>query len=161
MDIYLEEMDRFNLTTIEVSDNYDLLTPDERRSIIETCVARGFEVLAEVGFKDTHVDSKKLVALIHQDIEAGAEFVIIEGAELYENGRPNQAVIETIGRHFGSADQLMFELSGPWLPDIRHCDVYKLLVFLIETFGPDVSIGNISLENVFETESDRLGLHTL
>jgi len=160
LDLYLDELQRFKFEVMEVSDNYGNMSKKDRLTIIRTCIKCGFEVLAEVGLKDAHESVDKIVSLVHQDLETGAKIVIIEGSELFDEGQPNHALIEAIHTNF-DPNQIMFELNGPWIPGVHLCDTYKLLVFLIDTFGPDVNIGNVDLKHVFETENDRLGLHTL
>ena len=160
LDLYLNELQRFKFEVMEVSDNYGNLSKKDRHSIIRTCINCGFEVLAEVGLKDTHESVDKIVSLVNQDLETGAKIVIIEGSELFDEGQPNHTLIEAIRKNFNT-NQIMFELNGPWIPGVHLCDTYKLLVFLIDTFGPDVNIGNVDLKHVFETENDRLGLHSL
>ena len=55
-------------------------------------------------------------------------------------------------------DRVIFELSGPWVPGTHHTDNYRLKVFLVRTFGPDVNLANVMPADVWETEALRCGL---
>ena len=53
---------------------------------------------------------------------------------------------------------MIFELSGYWVPGTHHTDNYRLKVFLVRTFGPDVNLANVLPADVWETEALRCGL---
>ena len=73
------------------------------------------------------------------------------------DGRPKSELIAALreGLDFSRA---LFELPGPWISGVNASQVQDLKKFLIGEFGPDVSIGSIMPEEIFETEMSRQGM---
>ena len=112
----------------------------------------------EVGSKSEDSGVEKLIVEANECYDAGAEVVLIEGAELVlPGGAPNQSLIEGL-RDGLDPTRVIFELSGTWIPETRQTDVYQLKSFLVRTFGPDINLANVMPEHVFETEALRVGL---
>ena len=156
---FCEEAVRVGVGAVEVSDNIVPLTSVERRQLIETVASFGLEVHGEVGSKETETVAETLIDQANDCIEAGASIVLIEGAELLHNGRPNVDLISALRTNLDAAN-VMYELVGPWIKDTHWSDVYALKVFLVDTFGPDVNLANVMPSAVFETEALRRGLST-
>ena len=154
---FCEEAVRLGIHAVEVSDNVVPLDDDERRAIIGTAVECGLEVHGEVGSKSEDSGAGALVAQARVCFDAGADVVLVEGAELLRNGVPNQALVEGL-RAGLDTDRVIFELSGHWVPGTHHTDNYALKVFLVRTFGPDVNLANVPPADVWETEALRCGL---
>jgi phosphosulfolactate synthase (CoM biosynthesis protein A) len=114
-------------------------------------------VHGEVGSKSEESDAETLVGQAEICFDAGAGVVLVEGAELVHDGRPNAALIEGL-RSGLDVDRVIFELAGPWIPGTTLSDVYALKVFLVSTFGPDVNLANVMPDAVWETEALRVGL---
>ncbi|WEX12421.1 phosphosulfolactate synthase [Chelativorans sp. AA-79] len=157
VDAFLDEACRLGFGAIEVSDNIVPISEENRRKIIKMALSRGLEVHAEVGSKHDASTAEALVAQATRDFDAGANVILVEGAELLRNRQPDQALIAGLKEGL-DLSRVIFELSGPWIPGTHHTDVYALKVFLVKTFGPDVNLANILPDAVWETEALRMGL---
>ena len=151
------EAKRLGIDALEISDNVVSLSDPERRDLIRTAVDCGLEVHGEVGSKSEDSGAERLIAQAEICYEAGADVVLVEGAELIRDGKPYQALIDGL-RAGLNTDRVIFELSGPWIPNTSLSEIYQLKVFLVRTFGPDVNLANVMPDAVFETEALRAGL---
>lgn len=154
---YYEEAGRLGFEAVEVSDNRVPLSHDERRTLIALAIDCGHEVYAEVGSAATVHRSEDLVEQALVAFEAGCRLVIFEAAELVDGSGPSTEVVDGVKRNL-DLSRCVFELPGPWLPDTTATDVIRLREYLIHTFGPEVNLGNVALEDVMETELQRTGL---
>lgn len=154
---FCEEAVRLGVAAIEVSDNVVSMTNAVRRELIQIAVGCGLEVHGEVGSKSENSTAAVLVEQANVCFDAGCSVVLVEGAELIKDGKPNAALIDGLRDGLG-LERVIFELSGPWIPGTYNTDVYSLKNFLVRTFGPNVNLANVMPENVFETETLRAGL---
>ena len=154
---FCDEAVRLGIHAIEVSDNVIPLDDDERRAIIGTAVASGLEVHGEVGSKSEDSGAETLVAQARTCFDAGADVVLVEGAELLRGSVPNRSLVDGL-RAGLDTERVIFELSGHWVPGTHHTDNYQLKVFLVRTFGPNVNLANVMPADVWETEALRCGL---
>ena len=154
---FFEEAKRLGFQAIEVSDNCVPLLGDTRQTLIRTAVDCGLEVHGEVGSKSEDTGAETLIAQANECFEAGADVVLVEGAELLVDGEPNRAVLTRL-RDALDLEKVIFELIGPWVPGTLQCDVYQLKKFYISEFGPNVNIANVMPADVWETEALRSGL---
>ncbi len=154
---YFQEAKRLGFDAIEVSDNCLPLDTETRQSLIRAAVDCGLQVHGEVGSKSEETTAAMLIAQANECFDAGAEVVLIEGAELLSNGEPNRPLIQAL-RDGLDVTKIIFELIGPWIPGTHHCDVYALKKFYIDEFGPDVNIANLMPDQIWETEALRAGL---
>ncbi len=154
---FCDEAKRLGIAAIEVSDNVVSMTDQERFDVIKTAVDVGLEVHGEVGSKSEDSGADLLIAQAQSCFNAGADVVLVEGAELVKDGEPHAELIEGLRAGLDPA-KVIFELSGHWIPETRNTDVYKLKCFLVKTFGPDVNLANVMPDMVWETEALRCGL---
>lgn len=155
---YCEEARRLGIEALEVSDNVVTLNSAQRREIIATAVDCGLHVHGEVGSKSEESGAPALIAQAEECFAAGADVVLVEGAELLRaDGSADESLIRGL-RDGLDTRRVIFELSGTWIPSTHACDVYALKVFLVHTFGPDVNLANILPEQIWETETLRAGL---
>lgn len=154
---FCDEAVRIGFGAIEVSDNVVSLTDAERAGCIRTAVQAGLHVHGEVGSKSEESGADALVREAENCFEAGADVVLVEGAELLRDGVPQADLIDALRTRL-PVERVIYELIGPWIPGTHHCDVYGLKCFLVNTFGPDVNLANVMPEHVFETEALRCGL---
>lgn len=154
---YFREAKRLGFDAIEVSDNCVPLDGNARGTLIRMAVDAGLEVHGEVGSKSDETDAGTLIAQANDCFAAGADVVLVEGAELLSAGEPNRPLIAAL-RDGLDVSKVIFELIGPWIPDTQLCDVYQLKKFYISEFGPDVNIANVMPDQVWETEALRAGL---
>ena len=155
---YYEEARRLGFAAVEVSDNRVPLSHDERRALIALAADCGHEVYAEVGSATIANRGDILIEQASVALEAGCRFVVFEAAELVGGDGSSTDVVEGVRRNL-DLSRCLFELPGPWLPGTTTTDVIHMREHLIRTFGPDVNLGNVALEDVMETELQRTGLN--
>lgn len=154
---YLREAKRVGFDVIEISDNCVPLTRTERMSQIRLARKHGLAVFGEVGSKDMKNDARMLVSQAEDCFEAGAELVLVEAAELIENGRPKMKLIDGIRKGL-DMDKVLIELPGPWITGVTLSAVEDMKKFLVSEFGPDVNLANVTAQDIMETEALRVGL---
>jgi phosphosulfolactate synthase (CoM biosynthesis protein A) len=54
--------------------------------------------------------------------------------------------------------KVMIELPGPWINDVRACDIEDIKKQLISCLGPDVNLANVAPLSIIDTEATRVGL---
>jgi phosphosulfolactate synthase len=155
--MFYAEARRVGFAALEVSDNVVPLTSVQRRDQIRAAIDAGFEVFGEVGAKDRRSTAAELVAQAGECFKAGASLVLVEAAELVTAGKPNRPMIDEIARGVDMA-RVMIELPGPWIPEVRACDIEALKKFLVNEFGPDVNVANVQPDTVIDFEATRRGL---
>lgn len=154
---FCDEAARLGIGAIEVSDNVVPLNTQQRSALIKTAVDSGLHVHGEVGSKSEDSGAATLITQAEECFSAGADVVLVEGAELVHNGQINTALIDGL-RAGLELDKVIFELSGPWIPGTQLSDVFSLQYFLVAQFGPDVNIANVMPDNVWSLEAQRCGL---
>lgn len=157
---FFEEAVALGFETIEISDNCVPLDDETRVALIREAIAAGLSVLGEVGSKDSKSDPEELVAQARLCFDAGAEFVLVEAAELVENGSLNDGLVAAIESGLDMA-KVMIELPGTWISGVTLSQVEDMKKLLIGRFGPDVNIANVKPDTVFGTEALRVGLWTV
>lgn len=144
--------------TIEISDNTVPLTDDQRRGQIRAAIASGLEVFGEVGSKETLSRPELLIDQAEICFDAGASLVLVEAAELVEQGRVRRNALDIVKRL--PLDRIMIELPGPWIAGVRACDIEDMKKVVLAEFGPDVNLANIAVTTIIDTEASRVGLGT-
>jgi phosphosulfolactate synthase len=154
---FYSESRRLGFEALEISDNVVPLTPAQRKKQIRAARAAGLTVYGEVGSKETLSNPQLLVSQAEDCFAAGAALVLVEAAELVRAGKPNRRTLDLL---FKSLDlkRVMIELPGPWIPEVRRCDVEALKKLLIEELGPDVNLANVAPEDLLDLETSRVGL---
>jgi phosphosulfolactate synthase len=125
--------------------------------VIRCAIDTGLADVTEVGKKDpaAQLDPQELADIALQDLEWGADWVIVEGREagksvgIYdENGNISDELLEGIAQAMGDKlDRLIWE--APLKPQ---------QAALVRRFGNDVSLGNIEWCGVLALEVLRAGL---
>ncbi len=156
---FYEEALSLGYAAIEISDNVVPLTPQQRRNQICAAVSAGLIVFGEIGSKETKSQPSLLVEQAKDCFASGAALVLVEAAELVENGRLLQSTIELLARSL-DLKKVMIELPGPWISDVRHCDIDSMKRALISYLGPDVNLANVAPGSIMDTEATRVGLGT-
>jgi phosphosulfolactate synthase len=156
---YYTESLALGFEAIEISDNVIPLTDTQRRQQIRNAVRAGLVVYGEVGSKETMSNPKLLVGQAEACFEAGAALVLVEAAELVERGKLRQRTVELLARSLDMT-RVMIELPGPWISDVRSCDIEDMKKALVKAFGPDVNIANVPAASIIDTEATRTGLGT-
>ncbi|HET7298776.1 MAG TPA: phosphosulfolactate synthase, partial [Burkholderiales bacterium] len=154
---FYDEALRLGFAAIEISDNVVTLSSRERKAQIRAACSAGLVVYGEVGSKKTLSNPELLVAQAEDCFAAGAALVLVEAAELVRNGRPNRRTLDLIVKKL-DLRKIMIELPGPWIPEVRKCDIEVLKKLLVEELGPDVNLANVAPEDLLDLETTRVGL---
>lgn len=154
---FLAEAKRVGFGVVEISDNCVPLSDRERREQIRLACDCGLTVFGEVGSKDMKNDASLLIRQAEICFRAGAELVLVEAAELIENGRPKMKLLNGLRRGL-DLSKVLIELPGPWIPGVALSDVEDMKKFLVSEFGPDVNLANVMPQDILETEALRVGL---
>lgn len=156
---YYAEALALGFEAIEISDNVVPLSDAQRRKQIRAAVAAGLVVYGEVGSKETLSNPALLIGQAELCFEAGAALVLVEAAELVEKGKLRKRTIELLTRSLDMS-RVMIELPGPWISDVRSCDIEDMKKALVDALGPDVNLANVPPASVIDTEATRTGLGT-
>jgi phosphosulfolactate synthase len=154
---FYSECLRVGFEAIEISDNVVPLSAAQRRRQIRAARDAGLVVYGEVGSKETLSNPKLLVAQAEDCFDAGAALVLVEAAELVRRGKPNRRTLDLLLEKLNT-EKIMIELPGPWIPEVRKCDVEALKKLLVEELGPDVNLANVAPEDLLDLETTRVGL---
>ena len=153
---YISYAKELNIDIVEVSDGTITMTRVEKLRYIER-LKKHFKVFSEVGGKDVEVVTSpaKWVKWIQEELNAGVDYVILEGREsgtagLYRpTGEVRMGLVNEIIDSGISSDSLIFEAPK------KHQQVW-----FIKSFGPNVNLANIAIEDVISLETLRLGLRS-
>jgi phosphosulfolactate synthase len=154
---FFAEAHALGFATIEISDNCIPLDDAERARAIGAAIESGLSVMGEVGSKNETNDPSELIAQAEQCLEAGAELILVEAAELVHQGKPKRDMLSAL-RNGLDMDRIMIELPGPWISGVSHSLVHELKNLLVAEFGPDVNIANVHADDLLATEALRVGL---
>lgn len=152
---YLEFVDRFRATHIEVS-NGTIPLSEERKAEYVRLMSGYRPVLAEVGYKDVDrsalLSPQEWVDALRQDLDAGAEMVITEARESGSSGiaRADGSVREDVlGAVLAAVEPERVVFEAP---------TKRLQVRMIRAVGPAVNLGNVAPGDVVGVETLRRGL---
>jgi len=154
---FLREAKRVGFETIEISDNCVPLTDRERARQIRLAIDCGLAVFGEVGSKDLKNEAALLLRQAEVCFRAGAELVLVEAAELVENGKPKMKLIAGLRRGLDMS-RVLIELPGPWISGVTLSLIEDMKKFLVAEFGPGVNLANVQPQDILETEALRVGL---
>lgn len=158
IDAFFDMVGILGFSGIEVSDGTIQLGRELRNQLIERGRAMGLTVLTEYGKKlfGSKIDIESLLSTIHQDVEFGADLVIVEGRDsgkgvgLYdEHGDCEKEILDEIIQRLRKPDMLMWEAP-----------LKNQQVQLLKTLGLQVNLGNIAAEEVYSLECLRRGLRS-
>lgn len=159
LDKFYEEALRLGFETIEISDNTVPLTPAQREGQIRRAIAAGLEVFGEVGSKETLSNPALLIEQARLCLASGASLVLVEAAELVRDGVAHLPTLEMLKTSLDPSE-FMIELPGPWIENVRTCDIEYMKKVVLRAFGPNVNLANIDIRTIFDTEAQRIGLGT-
>jgi len=143
---------------VEVSDNIAPVTVEwKSRMITEARQKHGLSVLGEVGKKEGLENPIPLVDNARACVDAGAQIVLLEAAELVDGDADTAAAVEEIVRVIG-LETVMFELPGPWIEGVNPHDIHRMRRDLVDRYGTQVNIGNVMPEDLLSLEAYRRGL---
>jgi len=141
---------------IEVSDNAITLTPEKKRAVIREAVDSGLRVIGEVGKKVSTTDMGELIADIRNTLQAGSWKVFVEAKEIFGE----ELRVDLIRQLADSVDlsKLIFEIPLVSVQEVHHYQGYKMWMWLLETFGPEVNIANVEYDDPMKLATLRLGI---
>jgi phosphosulfolactate synthase len=153
---YIAYCQRYGCRFVEISNGAIALSNHEKARQIAR-FAREFQVLSEVGYKDSErslrMPPAEWIACIQEDLAAGAERVITEGREsgasgVYRSdGEPRFGLIEEILTSDLDIERIIFEAPRK-----------EQQVYFIRRIGANVNLANIALADTIGLETLRLGL---
>ncbi len=153
---FLEEARALNFGAIEVSDNILEISPGDKARAIKTAARDfGLKVMGEVGKKEGVMTRDELIADVENCLEAGAAGVLSEAHELFHGDIRKDDIEALIARV--PMEKIMFELPVTALPDVTKSYKYRILFWLVKTFGTEVNLANVEWDEVYFTEITRLG----
>ncbi|MEX2602084.1 MAG: phosphosulfolactate synthase [Balneolaceae bacterium] len=153
LDSYVNLLNRYEITYVEVSNGTIWLSDPRKVEIIEQ-LSKDFTVLSEVGSKNPNdiIPPYKWVKMIERELNAGAWKVICEAREsgtvgvFRPNGEVRSGLIDEIADQV-SVENLIFEAPQK-----------EQQVWFIRKFGSNVNLGNVQPMEVIPVETLRLGL---
>jgi phosphosulfolactate synthase len=154
---FMQHAHYLGFSAVEISDGTIPLPAQRRRNIIRCARDHGLTPITEVGKKDPKQQptARELAEQALQDFAWGAEWVTVEAREsgtgigIYDDhGAVRvEAVAEICERLGAQASRLI------WEAPLKNQQTY-----LIQHFGPNVSLGNIPTGEVLALEALRAGL---
>ncbi|MEW8959080.1 Phosphosulfolactate synthase [Moorella humiferrea] len=156
LELYLKTAGELGYTFIEVSDGTINMSLAQRYDAVARAREAGFGVITEVGKKDPRdaVGEIKILNLMATDLEAGADYVIVEGREtgqgvvIYDkNGVVKEETLELLLQGMQNAERIIWEA-----PQKQQQQA------LIMRLGPNVNLGNVQPGDVLALEALRVGL---
>ncbi|MEX2519470.1 MAG: phosphosulfolactate synthase [Paracoccaceae bacterium] len=155
--LYWDEAVAMGFSAIEVSDNVVALNDNQRRSLIKDAIATGLKVFGEVGSKETETDPETLFRQAEVSLDAGASLLLIEAAELIGERGVNEALLRRLIDNLDMS-KVLIELPGPWISGVSHHMIDDMAKLLVRELGPDVNLGNVAFDQIFDLETTRSGL---
>ncbi len=151
VDAMLALLEGIGLQTLELSENYVALEPEERLGFIERFRRAGFDVIYEFGRKNpTEPFTVDMLGRLVGDLASvGVPHIIVEQSE--------------IDMLAAAADGALTELAAkPWFEKLLiEADPYRFPqqhADLVRRFGPEINLANISAGQVLRLEGLRRGI---
>ena len=157
LDQFLLEAQQLGFGAIEISDGTIELPIEDRIEIIGKVKDGGFKAITEVGKKDPQKDKEiklqRKVEMINEDIDSGADWIIMEARE----GGKGIGVYDDKGNVKEEEVQFLMDNTKPemiiWEAPQKNQQVYFIL-----NLGVNVNLGNIAPEEIISLETMRRGL---
>lgn len=141
---------------VEVSDGTFPLAPEERRSLVRWAVDMGFEVITEVGSKDSRrrLEPEGAAEQAEADFDAGARFVVVEardsgrGVGIFDGrGRLRLDAWERLRALLPHPERIIWEAPGT-----------EQQRELLLRAGPGIGLGNVQVTDALTLAAMRWGL---
>lgn len=153
---FVDDVLAVGFTGIEVSDNLLDLAPLDKADAIAHARRKGLKVFGEVGKKHAVQDDDTLVADVANCLEAGADWVFLEAAELFVDRVPRRELIRRLHDEFDD-EKLIYELPVVILPGISRDFKHEMTAWMVRTMGTEVNLANIEWDELYTTELVRRG----
>jgi phosphosulfolactate synthase len=154
---FMQRAHDLGFSAVEISDGTIPLPLQRRRNVIRCALDHGLTPITEVGKKDPALQptTEEMAEQALQDLAWGAAWVTIEAREsgkvigIYDShGAVHTEEVALIRERMGAQVERLI-----WEAPLKNQQTY-----LIEQFGPNVSLGNIPTGEVLALESLRTGL---
>ena len=151
IDGMLSLLDRIGLRTLELSENYLTLAHDERLGFIDRFRQRGFRVIYEFGRKNPEepFSADAMAKLVAEMDALDVPHVIVEQSEIDMLVKAAPGALAEIARQ-PWYDKLLIEVDPYRFPQ-QHAG-------LLETFGPEINLANVTPGQVLRLEGLRRGI---
>lgn len=153
IDNYKRIMNKNDIHFVEISNGLSLISEADRLHYIDI-FKPDFEVITEVGCKDEDkiTPPYKWVEMIEQSLEAGVLYVTAEGRESGDAGlyRRSREI------RMGLIDEIVHQISYKKI--IFEAPLANQQIYLINTVGANVNLGNIMARDIILLEAQRIGL---
>lgn len=151
LDGYVRYLHSIGMPLLEVSENYITLSNEERERHIDQLTKAGFNVIYEFGRKNpTEPFSLEILEkIISSNIDAGVEHTIIEQSEIDYVSAEDPKVLTEITKS-AWFDKVFIE-ANPYTFPKEHVD-------LLEKFGADVNLANITADQALRMQGLRYGI---
>jgi len=151
VDGMIELLQHRGIEGVEVSENYLILSRDERLKVIEKLAHASLAVVYEFGRKqpDAPMSVEDLEQVVMEVRESGAHHVILEQSEFDLFDEVDSSATDSLFRQSWFDD--VFIEADPFRFPKQHAE-------LIQRFGPTVNLANISPGQVLRVENFRRGL---
>jgi phosphosulfolactate synthase len=153
---YFQTLKKLGFSRAEISDGTIELPFAERETAIRLAKNYGFDVVTEYGKKMTgsFIAIEPLLQTIKNDLEHGADYIIVEGRESGED----VGIYDKNGQFRDTFPQIA-QLVQPYIERlIWEAPQKSQQVELLSHFGPNVHLGNIAPGDILSVESLRRGL---
>lgn len=158
VDNFFKRAKELGFESIEISNGSTDLSYEDKIDYIKQATDLGFHVLSEVGKKNPAIDKEitleERVNYMNAELEAGSSKVIVEARE----GGKNIGIFDKSGNaKEDEVDYILNNISDEtkiiWEAPQKDQQVYFVL-----KLGSDVSLGNISTDDIISLETIRQGL---
>jgi len=153
---FVDQVIEVGFSGIEISDNLLRLPAQEKAAAIALAKRKGLTVFGEVGRKEGALDDDTLVRDVATCIDAGADWVFLEAAELFSGGAVRSELIARLTRSF-PAEKLIYELPVVVIPGVTRDYKHKISAWLVRELGTEVNLANIEWDEMYLTELVRRG----
>jgi phosphosulfolactate synthase len=142
----------------EVSDNLLPASVEWKQHMIRRATEEfGLNVLGEVGKKEGLESTVSLADDAKACLDASARVILLEAAELISEDVATANAVEEVIREVG-LDKVIFELPGPWIPNVTSESIHSMRRQLLDRYGSQVNLGNVEPGDLMQQEALRRGL---
>ncbi|WP_017755208.1 phosphosulfolactate synthase [Calidifontibacillus oryziterrae] len=152
---YIQYLKRLGIEWLEISNGtLDISLPERIRLVNQ--LKGDFHLVGEIGSKDQTKDLSlhDWTLEMTELLDAGCQYVITEGrdsgtAGIYNaKGEVNKSLVTKLSKSM-DINKIIFEAP-----------THKQQMFFINTFGPNVNLGNVKVQDVLLLEAERVGLRS-
>jgi phosphosulfolactate synthase len=154
---YLEYAKAMGFSHLEFSDGSIYIPDTDRGELIKTCKDAGFKVISEVGKKDPKKDElltiQHRIELMKQDLDSGAEMVIIEARESGKGigvmGKAGEVLFAELDEIINAVGLENTMIEAPEKNQQQNIFMH---------YGPAANIGNVQPRDILSVGALRSGL---